>query len=191
MEDEQDDVVKLIYIVKRLNTIDKAQAPLDYGFITEADALAFFNKAVGALKFAGSVGMCYNYPTPRKITGHRTAVILCKTEDDFYYKLLCPAERAVCPACDGDGTELRGSLKGMAFSSEEMNEDPEFRESYFRGDYDTHCSTCNGNKVVDEADIEKLPENLQADYWRNVEEDQRHEAEERQRIRNLERGIHS
>ncbi|NIM21867.1 MAG: hypothetical protein GTN64_05535 [Candidatus Latescibacteria bacterium] len=58
-----------------------------------------------------------------------------------------PARFEVCSGCGGEGTELGYGLKGLAFSAEQMNEDPDFRESYFRGDFDRPCSTCSGRRV--------------------------------------------
>ena len=40
------------------------------------------------------------------------------------------------------------SIDAGGISQEVFNEDPDFAESYFRGDYDVTCAECKGNKVV-------------------------------------------
>ena len=54
----------------------------------------------------------------------------------------------VCPLCDGKGKHVNPSIDAHGISREEFDEDPDFRESYFRGDYDQRCNLCGGEKVV-------------------------------------------
>lgn len=204
MEADQTDAVKVIYIVKQNDNVtaydnfneDTHEGPTNvtnatYGFLTEDEAMAFYKRQKAMLKFAGGPGLYYTYPVEMKITGRRLAVIDCEQEDGATYKLTWPAERKLCPQCDGDGTELCSGLKGVAFSEEDMIEaGDEFRESYMKGDYDVQCSECGGNKFVLEPLIDDLPENIRADYLRKIEGDRRFEAEQRQHARDLERGRH-
>lgn len=62
-------------------------------------------------------------------------------------------KRVVCPACDGKGTELKGGLKGLAFTQgdrDEMGEHDwnEFSDRMTSGCYDTACSRCKGQNVI-------------------------------------------
>jgi excinuclease UvrABC ATPase subunit len=60
----------------------------------------------------------------------------------------------VCPTCDGKGSHVNPSIDAHGISPEEFAEDPDFVESYFRGDYDVPCHLCHGKRVsltVDEA----------------------------------------
>ncbi len=141
-----------------------------FGFLTEADALKFYEQRKASLKFAGCAGDYYTYPVNRELPFNpkRNVKLECVTEGGCYYTIAAPAIKVICPSCDGEGTELCGGLKGAAFSPEEMNEDPDFRESYFGGDFDVQCSECKGEKIILEpAEIEiSLPTNIVDDYFR-------------------------
>jgi hypothetical protein len=65
-----------------------------------------------------------------------------------------PAKRIVCYTCDGTGTTVNPSIDGNGISPEEFAEDPDFEESYFRGDYDVQCRTCKGERVIATLDRE-------------------------------------
>jgi hypothetical protein len=54
----------------------------------------------------------------------------------------------VCPACEGRGKYVNPSIDAHGLSREDFDEDPDFRESYFSGDYDIDCRLCFGEKVV-------------------------------------------
>ena len=71
-----------------------------------------------------------------------------ETGEEVKITVEMPARWVVCEECQGSGTELYGSLKGHAFTMDEMNEDPEFRENYFGGAYDVQCSRCKGRTTV-------------------------------------------
>lgn len=204
MQADDPEVVKSIWIVNENNNVtvydtfseETHTGPLNvtqrsWGFITKEAATAFNHKGNRALMYAGAPGMSFTYPQERKITGQYLTVLECKSEGEEYYHILCPAKRVICHGCDGDGTELRGGLKGAAFSQEEMDEDPDFRESYFGGDFDVACSVCNGEKIILEHEEKGLPDNIMADFERADRERREHEAEVAAHARNLERGIHT
>lgn len=86
-----------------------------------------------------------------------------------------PARFEVCPECNGTGKVLCDGLRGVAFSSEEMSEDPDFSESYFGGHYDVQCDQCNGRNVVKVADEERMSKR-QLLLW-NLYQDQQSERE--------------
>lgn len=58
-----------------------------------------------------------------------------------------PGKAIVCTACEGTGTELYGSLKGMAFTQQDFDSDPDFAEDYFGGNYDVPCSHCQSRNI--------------------------------------------
>lgn len=59
-----------------------------------------------------------------------------------------PVKMEVCPDCDGDGVHVDPAVDGNGIASSEFTEDPEFKEAYFRGDYDVRCNVCKGLRVV-------------------------------------------
>ena len=70
-----------------------------------------------------------------------------------------PARWAVCPACEGCGTDRGASVEcdGGGFTASEWNEqDEDFPEGYLRGDYDRECYTCKGRTTVQEIDEESV-----------------------------------
>ncbi len=85
------------------------------------------------------------------------------------FEVALPAKRIVCDACNGEGTELRGGLKGLCISDEAL-EDPDFCRSYFGGDYDVPCSECKGLRVLDVVDDERLSVKMADRYWRAIQD---------------------
>lgn len=61
-------------------------------------------------------------------------------------EIMLPAKFIVCPCCDGDGSRVNPAVD--AVSIDDLDCDPDFKESYYRGDYDIPCSECNGEKVI-------------------------------------------
>lgn len=114
-----------------------------------------------------------------------TTTVLTKKGNVF--EVSVPSERIVCYDCHGDGTELGHGLKGVSFSSEEMNDDPDFSESYFSGEFDQPCSTCNGLRVLDVVDEKQMTKKMLERYWRRIERDRREEADERAEQRHFAR----
>ena len=72
------------------------------------------------------------------------------------FTVTVPGKRMLCEECDGTGRVLCDGLRGHAFSSEELFEDPDFAEGYFGGDYDVKCDECHGEKVVVGPDEERM-----------------------------------
>ena len=100
--------------------------------------------------------------------------ILIYLENGDEKTLEIPTKKAVCPSCNGEGTELRGGLKGYAFTESDREEmgDIEFYETMDainEGRYDVTCSECNGRNVVDVADLEKMNDQDRKDYEYHLE----------------------
>lgn len=70
-----------------------------------------------------------------------------------------PANFEVCGTCRGTGSMVDPSIDSNGITGSEMEElGDDFRESYFRGDYDITCSECKGRRVVLEARRDILDE---------------------------------
>jgi hypothetical protein len=57
-----------------------------------------------------------------------------------------PAEYKVCGTCHGSGVQWPAAFSN-GFTSDELNEDPDFKEDLLRGNYDVPCRTCDGQRV--------------------------------------------
>lgn len=66
--------------------------------------------------------------------------------------LVVPVKYEVCGTCDGKGSHVNPSIDSHGIGPEEFDEDPDFAESYFRGDYDIPCAECHGRRVSVELD---------------------------------------
>ena len=90
----------------------------------------------------------------------RAGVMLVELElvDDDGNELVVevPAKYVVCGGCAGRGSVLHEAFRGVAFSSEDFREDPDFEEGYFGGLYDVGCPDCGGERVVAVADEESV-----------------------------------
>src|SRR5277367_5213950 len=58
-----------------------------------------------------------------------------------------PAKFEVCPRCGGEGSHTNPSIDGNGLTRQDFDEDPDFEEAYFRGDYDVRCEECKGTRV--------------------------------------------
>ncbi len=91
-----------------------------------------------------------------------------------------PAKYEVCERCRGEGKHDHPAFSN-GFSREDFDEDPDFEEGYFRGDYDVICEECKGRTtvlVVDEeaCKAQGLEKELEA-YWQKRRDDRAYERE--------------
>jgi len=98
-----------------------------------------------------------------------------------------PAEYEVCDHCHGEGKHVNPSIDGNGITQSEMEElGDDFRESYFRGDYDVNCETCGGKRVVLEVIDTKFltdeQKKLEEIYWKQLQYESDYDEE-----RNMER----
>ena len=70
------------------------------------------------------------------------------TVDGEETEVTLPTKFKVCPKCRGKGTHVNPSIDGNGLTREDFDEDPDFKESYFRGDYDVTCHRCEGRNVI-------------------------------------------
>lgn len=82
-----------------------------------------------------------------------------------------PIKMAVCPLCNGSGEVVNPSIDAHGLTREDFDEDPDFEESYFRGDYNQPCGLCHGEKVI--------PVPLDASVVATIEEHVRERWEDR------------
>ena len=87
--------------------------------------------------------------------GPTTIEITVFAEEGHEVELAIPAKFALCPRCRGRGSHVNPAVDGQGISQSEFDEDPDFQEAYFRGDYDVACHTCAGEKVVKVVDRER------------------------------------
>lgn len=66
---------------------------------------------------------------------------------------LLPGKFQVCTRCRGVGMHVNPAVDGNGISPDEFAQDPDFEESYFRGDYDVQCEACHGERVVAVPDL--------------------------------------
>ena len=66
-----------------------------------------------------------------------------------------PLVKTVCSKCDGEGSHVNPAIDdGLTY--EAFAGDTDFREGYFSGRYDVRCHKCDGLRVVDEINENRL-----------------------------------
>ncbi len=86
-----------------------------------------------------------------------------------------PMHWAVCDVCHGKGTHVNPAIDCCGITGDDFAEDPDFAESYKRGDYDQPCNRCGGRTTIQAVDLDALSETQRKLY----EEQQREEANDR------------
>ncbi len=83
-----------------------------------------------------------------------------------------PAKFEVCGTCQGKGSHVNPSIDSQGISQEEFEQDPDFAESYFAGNYDMQCVECKGLRVVPVVNLEACSSSQQADLaiWEQQEQ---------------------
>ena len=69
----------------------------------------------------------------------------------------------VCDVCHGEGKHVNPSIDCGGIS-DEMEDDPDFREDYLSGVYDVRCYTCLGKRVIKGVNWEALSEDHRLAY---------------------------
>lgn len=82
-----------------------------------------------------------------------------------------PTTWAVCEVCEGKGTHVNPSIDAGGISAEDFHDDPEFAESYFRGDYDQPCNHCRGRTTVQAVDWDALTVSQRALWQAQLQEE--------------------
>ncbi len=97
--------------------------------------------------------------------------------------LVLPARFEVCETCNGKGSRVNPSIDSNGISGEEFDEDPDFAESYYRGDYDVPCYRCGGARVSPVVDETRARPGDLAAYEAHLEEQADYDAECRSEAR--------
>lgn len=77
----------------------------------------------------------------------------------------------------------------MAFTSSEVNEDPEFFHDYFNGAFDTKCSQCNGRTTRAVMDVSAMTFSQKRIAARILQDQRAHREAKVERDYYRERGI--
>lgn len=89
--------------------------------------------------------------------------------DEVEIEVELPTRFEVCPTCEGRGSHTNPSIDCNGLSSEDFEQDPDFREDYFSGVYDVQCYGCGGRRVVPVVDERRCdPKHLEL-YYRQLE----------------------
>ena len=105
------------------------------------------------------------------------------TEKGNEFDVSLPAKRIVCTRCDGSGFHVNPSIDGHGLSSDDFDQDPDFREAYFSGQYDVECYECKGERVVLEVDWDQLSSKMQKRYQRALDQEYRNHLERERALR--------
>lgn len=98
-------------------------------------------------------------------------------EDEDGNEIKLPTKRIVCPRCDGTGVHDHPAFSN-GFSQEDFDEDPDFKEDYFRGRCDVACEECGGRNVVEVPDEERMSPELVSSLHKRYEEEASYRAEQ-------------
>jgi hypothetical protein len=82
-----------------------------------------------------------------------------------------PMKWELCPVCNGAGTHVNPSIDAGGISSEDFEEDPDFRERYMAGDYDVTCNRCARRTTVPVVDLDRLKPEQRAAWDRQQREE--------------------
>jgi RecJ-like exonuclease len=96
-----------------------------------------------------------------------------------------PAKFEVCPRCEGTGSHVNPAIDGNGLTRDDFDEDPDFAEAYFAGDYDVRCEECKGRRVVTVFDPARATPEQRALWERHERAEAEARAEERSERRLL------
>ena len=100
----------------------------------------------------GSTDRWYQHIDENKMTAWTQEMYfndsLGKDDDEVYEERKVKFEWVICDTCNGKGQHVNPSIDSGGISADEFYDDPDFRESYFEGHYDTTCFECGGRRVV-------------------------------------------
>ena len=86
-----------------------------------------------------------------------------------------PSKFVVCDRCQGRG--VHDCWEGGMTGDEMAEQGPEFMDDYLDGMYDKACTVCNGLRVIEVVDRDRLTADLKARYDVSVQEQADWEAE--------------
>lgn len=100
------------------------------------------------------------------------------TKKGNQFQIFLPGKREICGTCRGKGHHVNPAIDGNGLSSEDFDEDPDFRESYLRGHYDVSCEECQGVGHVFDIDYDALTPKMRERVYRAMDEERAARAED-------------
>lgn len=94
-----------------------------------------------------------------------------------------PTEWVVCEVCSGEGKHVNPSIDCGGISAEEFRDDPEFADSYMRGDYDQVCNACQGRTTVQGVAWDQLTKEQREHYEYQLRDEAADRAEHLDELR--------
>lgn len=88
-----------------------------------------------------------------------------------------PTRFELCPRCQGHGTHTNPAIDGHGISPEEFAEDPDFEDAYFAGRYDVTCQDCNGLRVIEVVDEERLTQEQHTAWESHLEAEREYQRD--------------
>jgi hypothetical protein len=113
------------------------------------------------------------------VTGQDKPIPDITGEEQVEFEVTLPAKFEVCPTCKGRGKHVNRNIDGNGLTREDFDEDPDFEEAYFRGDYDVPCEQCDGNRVISMVDEAQANPKLLKLYQNEQQADAEFRAEDR------------
>lgn len=113
-----------------------------------------------------------NFPTTTFNAKDNTVTLVIYNPEGDEVETSFPAKFEVCGTCEGRGSHVDPSIDSNGISQEKFDQDPDFEESYFAGNYDMQCVECKGLRVVPVVNLEACDATQQADLaiWEKQEQ---------------------
>lgn len=102
--------------------------------------------------FARKMGDWYSSIDVNSFTATVTRTVYDSDDNRVEETFTVPFRYEVCDLCNGRGTHVNSSIDSNGLTSEDFDQDDDFREDYFSGAYDVPCCQCHGNKVTPKYD---------------------------------------
>lgn len=110
-------------------------------------------------------------------------------EDDDGIERLLPTTFEVCDVCDGRGKHVNPNIDRQGLTADDFHDDPDFYDSYKRGDYDITCNRCGGRRVIAVVDEDHTEAHLLKLYRAQVQAEYDDDAYADAEARYFERGL--
>lgn len=110
-------------------------------------------------------------------------------DDDDGIERELPITWETCDVCDGKGQHVNPNIDRQGLTAEDFHDDPDFSDSYRRGDYDIVCNRCGGKKVVAVVDAAACDPAYLKIYRELQEAERETDAEAEAERRHFDRGL--
>lgn len=93
----------------------------------------------------------------------------------YLEEVTLPSKFVVCGRCEGRG--VHDCWEGGMTGDEMAEQGPEFFDDYMDGVYDTRCTECNGLRVIEAINVERVPPALMGKFVESEKRRQEYESE--------------